>query len=123
MPSPLKTQKQIYEGIIMTQIRAIAAFARVITTSYGETKTVLNARLSTGENISIWESGRNERLLSVINGERVLVEVIPRHSHGYDYKLIPRHSTPAIAPMPAQKPLAANLIGLRSAQLLNGLGF
>jgi hypothetical protein len=109
----------------MIQIRAIAAFARVITTSYGETKTVLNARLFTGENIAIWESGRNERLLSVINGERVLVEVIPRHSHGYDYKLLARcfGNMNVTVSTSTQKPVPANLIGLRSAQLLNGLGF
>jgi hypothetical protein len=105
----------------MTRVTAIAAQARIIT-KYGETKTVLNCRLANGENAAIWSNYQDARLLAVANGERILVEVIPRHQHGYDYKLLART---VAAAMPAAKPVVkiANPIGLRSAQLLNGLGF
>jgi hypothetical protein len=107
----------------MTNVQAIAAQARIIV-KYGETKTVLNCRLANGENVAIWSNYKDDRLLAIVNGEKILVEVIPRHSYGYDYKLKARSREAMVATSRPSAPMRVeNPEGLRAARLLNGLGF
>jgi hypothetical protein len=108
----------------MITSQAIAAQARTIV-RYGQVKTVLNCRLANGENAAIWSNYEDARLLAVANGERIVVECIPRFQvEGYIYKLKARsREMVAKVAKPSAPVRVENSEGLRAARLLNGLGF
>jgi hypothetical protein len=70
----------------MTLIQAIASSPRIVRTKFGE-KTVLDCRLSTGENITIWKEAGNPQLMSISNGERLMLNCIEQHKGGYKYEI------------------------------------
>jgi hypothetical protein len=70
----------------MTLIQAIASSPRIVRTKFGD-KTVLDCRLSTGESITIWKEANNPQLMSIGNGERLMLQCIEQHKGGYKYEI------------------------------------
>jgi hypothetical protein len=70
----------------MTLIQAIASSPRIVRTKFGE-KTVLDCRLSNGESITIWKEANNRQLMSIGNGERLMLQCIEQHKGGYKYEI------------------------------------
>jgi hypothetical protein len=70
----------------MTLIQAIASSPRIVRTKFGE-KTVLDCRLSNGEQITIWKEANNPQLMSIGNGERLMLQCIEQHKGGYKYEI------------------------------------
>jgi hypothetical protein len=70
----------------MALIQAIASSYRIARTKFGD-KTVLDCRLETGETITIWKEVNNPQLMSVANGERLVLNSIEKHQGGYTYEI------------------------------------
>jgi hypothetical protein len=70
----------------MALIQAIASSYRIARTKFGD-KTVLDCRLETGETITIWKEANNPQLMSVANGERLVLNSIEKHQGGYTYEI------------------------------------
>lgn len=70
----------------MALIQAIASSPRIARTKFGD-KTVLDCRLESGETITIWKEANNPQLMSVANGERLVLNSIEKHQGGYTYEI------------------------------------
>ena len=70
----------------MALIQAIASSPRIARTKFGD-KTVLDCRLESGETITIWKEANNPQLMSVANGERLMLNSIEKHQGGYTYEI------------------------------------
>jgi hypothetical protein len=70
----------------MALIQAIASSPRIARTKFGD-KTVLDCRLESGEPITIWKEANNPQLMSITNGERLVLSPIEKHQGGYTYEI------------------------------------
>jgi hypothetical protein len=59
----------------MALIQAIASTPRTAKTKFGD-KAVLDCRLESGETITIWKEANNPQLMSITNGERLVLSPI-----------------------------------------------